>query len=174
MRVISGSLKGKKLAENKFDHIRPTTDKVKQALFTKLQFDIEGARVLDVFCGTGALGIEALSRGAAEVIFVDKNPKSIALTKSNLRALGLNAKTLTADATKILKSFEGEFNLIILDPPYKSGLYSRVLEIIAEKKLLAGDGMIVCEHAKDEKIDFSPFKLIDQKRYGRIMLSYLQ
>lgn len=79
MRIISGKYKGKPLKELKFDHIRPTADKVKQALFTKLQFEIEGARVLDLFCGTGSLGIEALSRGAREVIFIDRNSKVLNL-----------------------------------------------------------------------------------------------
>lgn len=173
MRVISGEQGGKKLLENKFKHIRPTTDKVKQALFTKLQFFVEGKRVLDLFCGTGALGIEALSRGAREVVFVDASAKSSALTKANLKNLGLNAKVVTMEAQKFIKKGCGKFDLILLDPPYKSGLYEEILQKINEEDLLAEEGIIVCEHAKEDEFDYSPFKVFDQKRYGTIMLTYL-
>lgn len=174
MRVITGKYKGKRLAENKFDHIRPTADKVKQALFTKLQFFVEGKRVLDAFCGTGALGIEALSRGASEVVFIDKNPKSIALTKQNLKLIGAQAKVLTGDATKLLGKNWGQFDLILLDPPYQSGLYEPLLGVIANFDLLSDDGIIVCEHFKIGEFDFSPFKIIDEKRYGTKILTFLQ
>lgn len=173
MRVVSGTKKGKRLLENKCSHIRPTTDKVKQALFTKLQFFVEGARVLDLFCGTGALGIEALSRGASEVIFVDSNVKSASLTKANLKNLGLVAKVVTADASKVIKKSWGKFDLILLDPPYKSGLYEPTLKQIYEQQLLNEEGIIVCEHAKEDAFDYSPFKVADEKRYGTIMLTYL-
>lgn len=174
MRVICGTCKGKRLLENKYDHIRPTTDKVKQALFTKLQFFVEGKRVLDAFCGTGALGIEALSRGASEAVFVDKNPKSTAMTKQNLKNLSLQAKVVTGDVCKLLsKNWEG-FDLILLDPPYQSQLYTPVLKQIAKFDLLNDDGIIVCEHFKSGEFDYAPFKVVDEKRYGTIMLTFLQ
>lgn len=173
MRVVAGSKRGKRLLENNFEHIRPTTDKVKQALFTKLQFFVEGKRVLDMFCGTGALGIEALSRGAGEVVFIDKNPKSVYLTKQNLKNMGFEAKVLTADALKILNANWGQFDLILIDPPYKSGLYESALKKIDELGLLAEGGIIVCEHAKGDEFDFSPFIKLDEKRYGNITLLYL-
>lgn len=173
MRVISGEKKGKRLLENNYKHIRPTADKVKQALFTKLQFFVEGARVLDLFCGTGALGIEALSRGASEVIFVDSNVKSASLTKANLKNLGLEAKVVTADASKVIKESWGQFDLILLDPPYKSGLYEPTLKRIYDEHLLAEEGMIVCEHAKEDTFDYAPFKVVDEKRYGTTMLTFL-
>lgn len=174
MRVISGDSKGKKLVDNKFSHIRPTTDKVKQALFTKLQFFIEEKRVLDLFAGTGALGIEALSRKASEVVFVDSNIKSVLLIKQNLKNLGLQAKVIKSDALKFLNQKIGKFDLIILDPPYASKLYEPALEKIAEQDLLEDDGIIVCEHEKNEKIDFSAFTVFDEKRYGNIVLTYLK
>ena len=173
MRVVAGSKKGKHLLENNFSHIRPTTDMVKQALFTKLQFFVEDKRVLDMFCGTGALGIEALSRGAREVVFIDKNPKSVYLTKQNLKNLSLDAKVLTADALKILNANWGQFDLILIDPPYKSGLYKPALEIVDKFDLLAEGGVIVCEHAKSDEFDFSPFVKVDEKKYGDIILLYL-
>ena len=98
MRVDSGIFKGRRLLENKFEHIRPTTDKVRQALFTKLQFFLLNKRVLDLFCGTGALGIEALSRGASEVVFVDKDARSASMTRENLKNLGVKARVIRCAA----------------------------------------------------------------------------
>ena len=172
MRVISGKYRGKPLKELSFDHIRPTADKVKQALFTKLQFEIEGARVLDLFCGTGGLGIEALSRGAKEVIFIDKNPKSVALTKDNLRSVKENAKVYNVSYQKAIEKVEGKFDLILIDPPYKSGVYEDALKLIFEKGILSEGGTIVCEHAKEDEINIDFFEKYDEKRYGTVMLTF--
>lgn len=174
IRVDSGKFKGRRLVENKFDHIRPTTDKVRQALFTKLQFFLPDAKVLDLFCGTGAMGIEALSRGAEEVVFVDKDPRSVTMTKTNLKNLGISAKVFKCDASSFLQSCQERFDLIILDPPYKSGLYEKVLSIIFEKQLLSQDGIVVCEHAKEDAFDYGKFTVFDEKKYGNIVLTYLQ
>ena len=174
MRIISGKFKGKPLKELKYDHIRPTADKVKQALFTKLQFDIPSSRVLDLFCGTGALGIEAISRGASEVVFVDKNPKSVSLTKENLKMIGSNAKVLCMPFDKAIQSLDGQFDFIFVDPPYKSELYETALRLIFEKKLLSENGIIVCEHLKTDKFDYSPFVVYDEKVYGIVMLTFLK
>ncbi len=174
MRVDSGIYKGRRLLENKYDHIRPTTDKVRQALFVKLQFFVPDRKVLDLFCGTGAMGIEAVSRGAEKVVFVDKDPRSVDMTKSNLKNLGINEKVFKCDALTFLEKCDQTFDLIILDPPYKSGLYEKVLLKIFEKNILAQDGIIVCEHAKEDSFDYSPFEVFDEKRYGTIMLTYLK
>lgn len=174
IRIDSGIYKGRRLVENKFDHIRPTTDKVRQALFTKLQFFLPEKKVLDLFCGTGAMGIEALSRGAKQVLFVDKDPRSISMTKENLRNLGISAKVYRCDACLFLQKCEEKFDLIVLDPPYKSGLYEKVLPIIFEKKLLAEEGIIVCEHAKEDSFNYGEFTVFDEKKYGNIILTYLQ
>lgn len=174
MRIISGKFKGKTLLENKFNHIRPTTDKVKQAIFTKLQFEINGSRVLDLFCGTGAIGIEAISRDAEEVIFVDVNEKSVMLTKKNLQAIKSDAKVLKCDADHALNILNGKFDLIFLDPPYKSGLYEKTLKKIYEKDFLTDEGTIICEHSKDDTFDYSPFSVYDEKNYGTITVTYLR
>ena len=173
MRIDSGKFKGRKLLDNKFEHIRPTTDKVRQALFVKLQFFLPGKNVLDLFCGTGAMGIEALSRGAEEVVFVDKDSRSVQMTKTNLKNMGIIAKVAKCDANIFLDKCEKQFNLIILDPPYKSGLYEKVLKKISERNLLTDDGIIVCEHNSLDKFDYSPFNVFDEKKYGNIMLTYL-
>ena len=174
MRVNSGNLKGRKLIENKYDHIRPTTDKVRQALFTKLQFFLQEKKVLDLFCGTGALGIEALSRGASSVLFVDKDFRSVQMTKENLKNLKIDAKVVKCDAVKFVEVCNENYDLILLDPPYKSGLYEKVLPKIYEKNLLNDDGVIVCEHASNDTFDYSPFQVYDEKKYGNITLTFLE
>lgn len=171
MRVDSGIFKGRRLLENKFEHIRPTTDKVRQALFTKLQFFLPNKRVLDLFCGTGALGIEALSRGASEVVFVDKDARSASMARENLKNLGVKAKVIRCDAVRFVESCEEKFDLIILDPPYKSGLYEKIVPKLFP--LLEEDGIIVCEHDKKDVFNYSPFVIYDEKRYGNTVLTYL-
>ena len=171
MRVDSGIFKGRRLLENKFEHIRPTTDKVRQALFTKLQFFLPNKRVLDLFCGTGALGIEALSRGASEVVFVDKDARSASMARENLKNLGVKAKVIRSDAVRFVESCEERFDLIILDPPYKSGLYEKIVPKLFP--LLEEDGIIVCEHDKKDVFNYSPFVIYDEKRYGNTVLTYL-
>ncbi len=175
MKVCSGKYGGRKLADNKYEHIRPTADIVKQAIFNRLTDEIVGAQVLDLFCGTGALGIEALSRGAKEVVFADKDKRSLMLTTANLKSLNIHAKTINADfeiATKYLKG--QKFDIILLDPPYKSGLYEKALAKIIEYDLLNNDGVVVCEQDKNTEIDFSPFYVEAEKRYGIKIVSYLR
>ncbi len=174
MRVDSGKYKGRRLLENKYDHIRPTTDKVRQALFVKLQFFLPDKNVLDLFCGTGAMGIEALSRGAGKVVFVDKDYRSVNMTKENLKNLGIDQKVFKCDAVTFLMQCKENFDLIILDPPYKSGLYEKVLPIIYDKKLVSTDGIVVCEHASGDEFNYGNFQVFDEKKYGNITLTYLK
>ena len=176
MRVTAGKYKGRKLIDRPFEHIRPTADMVKQAVFNKLAFDISGAKVLDLFCGTGALGIEALSRGAEKVVMADLNPKSVALTKDNLKLLSnpSNAQVVLGDYKKVLDKLQTEkFDIIILDPPYKSGVYEDCLKRINEFDMLADEGIIVCEHNKDDKFDYSLFNVESEKVYGIKGVTYL-
>ncbi len=175
MKVTSGKFGGRKLVENKFEHIRPTADIVKQAIFNKLTDILPGAKVLDLFCGTGALGIEALSRGAQDVVFVDKDKRSMTLTMTNLQNLKIEAKTINADFEIALKHLKGQkFDIIILDPPYQGGLYEKALRKISEYDLLSTEGVIVCEHDKNVKIDFMPYEIECEKNYGIKVVSYLR
>ena len=123
MRVITGTARGRRLKELQGMETRPTTDKVKESLFSIIQFDIEGRRVLDLFAGTGQLGIEALSRGAAEAVFVDRRPDAVRLVQENLALCGFTdrARVKSGDALTYLKSGE-KFDLIFLDPPYAADL----------------------------------------------------
>ncbi len=173
MRVTSGIYKGRQLKNLQYQHLRATADIVKQAMFNKLGQRIIGARVLDLFCGTGALGIEAVSRGASEVVFVDKDYRSVSLTKDNLKTLGIEARVIKAPFEKALNALAGEqFDIIILDPPYQNGFYKPAIDMIQKLDLLAEDGIIVCEHDKTIKLDVTNFNFIDGKLYGIKQLSY--
>lgn len=175
MKVITGKFGGRKLLDNKYEHIRPTADMVKQAVFNKLVDRIIGAKVLDLFCGTGALGIEAISRGAGEVIFVDKDKRSISLTEQNLKNLGIKSRTICQDYESALNLFVGQkFDIILLDPPYKSGFYEKALKLIKDNNLLSDDGIVVCEHNRDITIDFIGYELLDERKYGIKKVSYLR
>ena len=175
MRVTTGKLGGRKLLDNPYEHIRPTADIVKQSIFNRLMDITPDAVVLDLFCGTGALGIEAISRGAKEVVFADKDPRSVKLTQNNLKNLGISAKVMTADFNVALKALKGKkFDLIILDPPYMSGVYEKALSLINEYELLNQDGVIICEHEKSVKIDFAPFEVEIEKKYGIKIVTYLK
>ena len=173
MRVISGKYRGKVLKSPQTTNVRPTGDKVKQALFTKLQFFIPGKVVLDLFCGSGSLGIEAISHGAKCVYFVDKDRRSVVLTKQNLIGITEDYNVFNCDYSVALNKFEQKFDLILLDPPYASGVYDNALSIIFERGLLAEEGIIVCEHPNGLEINTN-FEIYDQKRYGTVTLSYLK
>ena len=173
MRVVAGKYRGRALKSPTSANIRPTGDKVKQALFTKLQFFVGGWVVLDLFCGSGALGIEAISHGADFVYFVDKDRRSISLTKENLKGITEDYKILNCDYIVALDKIDKKVDLIIVDPPYASGVYDNVLKLVKEKNLLNKDGIIVCEHPNNMEIN-SEFEIFDQKRYGTVTLSYLR
>ena len=142
MRVITGTCRGRRLLEPVGRDVRPTTDQVKEAMFNIIQFDVEGRKVLDLFAGTGQLGIEALSSGAADCLFVDSAKDSVRLVQENLRRCGLAARVLQCDALGILKSGE-KFDLIFLDPPYGSGLEAKAIETVKEFDILSRGGIMV-------------------------------
>ncbi len=153
---------------------RPTTDKVKEGLFSVIQFDIEGRRVLDLFAGTGQLGIEALSRGAASAVFVEKRPDALRLIRENLQVCDLaeNARVHAGDALAYLQSGE-KFDLIFLDPPYASDLLEQALERIMAFDICRAHGIIVAESAADKELPpaQAPYRLYREYRYGKIRLT---
>ena len=148
MRVISGIVGGRKLKSPDGEAVRPTTDHVKEAIFNILQFDLEGRRVLDLFGGSGQMGIEALSRGARESVFTDNNRSSIALIRENLKRCGLSGKVLQTDALSFLSRGE-KFDVIFVDPPYDSGLYAPVLQRINAVDNLTEGGIIDAEARRE-------------------------
>lgn len=148
MRVITGSARGRRLKTPSNYEIRPTADSVKEAVFNILQFDIEGRRVLDLFAGTGQLGIECLSRGAAEAVFVDKSREAVRIVRENLKNCGLSAAVFQEDALSFLRH-GGNFDLIFVDPPYDALLYEPVLKTINLVDILSDGGIIICEARRE-------------------------
>ena len=172
MRVITGSARGRKLKEPVGRDIRPTTDKVKESLFNIVQFDIEGRRVLDMFAGTGQLGIEALSRGAREAVFLDEDSRAVRLVRENLAACGLEGRVLQGDAIGLLRAL-GTFDVIFIDPPYDAGLAVRALEEIKKIDILSDGGIIVCETRQETELPMldKPYFKGREYRYGKVKLT---
>ena len=174
MRVITGTARGRRLKELEGMETRPTTGKVKESLFSIIQFDIEGRRVLDLFAGTGQLGIEALSRGAREAVFIDRRADAVKLIRENLAVCDLTdrAYVKNGDSMAYLKSGE-KFDLIFLDPPYASGLLEQALEQIAMFDICREHGIIVAESAADKELPTlaAPYSLYREYKYGKIKLT---
>ena len=175
MRVITGSARGRRLKELEGMETRPTTDRVKEGLFSALQFDIEGRRVLDLFAGTGQLGIECLSRGAASAVFVDRRADAVKLIRENLRLTELEdrARVVAGDSMEYLKSIREPFDIIFLDPPYAAGLLEPAIAHIAKFDILAPHGIIAAEHPADRVLQAlaPPYRVHRTYRYGKIALT---
>ncbi len=172
MRVITGTARGRRLKTPENYDIRPTTDNVKESVFNIIQFDIEGRRVLDLFAGTGQLGIECLSRGAAEAVFIDENTAAVKIVKENLKTCGFTAAVLQQDALSYLRHC-GKFDLIFVDPPYDSGLYESVLETINSVDILSDGGIILCESRREKSLPDmrAPYRKKKEYNYGRVKLT---
>lgn len=149
MKVITGSLRGRNILTLDGESTRPTTQRVKEALFSAIQFDIEGRRVLDAFAGSGQLGIEAISRGAAECVFIDSGREAAQIVRQNVSNMGISGtcQVLCQDSLAFLQTTREKFDLIFLDPPYHSGLLLPAME--AAQKLLNNGGILVCESDRD-------------------------
>lgn len=178
MRIIAGKHRGRILKDLKHSGTRPTSDRVREALFSSIQNDIRGGVVLDLFSGTGALGLEALSRGSYKVYCVDNNIKSFDLIKQNNNFLKESANILHQDFKTALTNFVKEkirFNVIFLDPPYASVLAEEAMTIIATNKMLLDNGVIVFEHDKEKLGVEIPkgLRAYSQKKYGIVYLTYI-
>lgn len=175
MRVIAGDYKGRKLETPIDNKVRPTTDKVKEAMFSILMHDVDGAVVCDMFAGTGGLGLEALSRGADKCYFIDQSNASIRLIKSNIATCKAEdySVVLQGDFSRALKRIREKVNVFIIDPPYGDGIEIKAMEKIAENDLLAEDGVIVVEHQKRDELpeEIAGFSKIKEKVYGKVVLS---
>ena len=165
MRVITGSARGKRLKTLDGLEVRPTSDKVKEAVFSIIQFDVPGASVLDLFSGSGQLGIEALSRGAKSCVFVDRSRQSVECSRENIESCGFTeqSKTVNADVLEFLKR-PGEYDIILLDPPYRQGLIEKALPLLGER--LAQGGIIVCEHEGELVLPEKIGSLVKKKDYS--------
>lgn len=169
MRVITGSARGKILATLEGDDVRPTTDRVKEALFSIIQFEIEGRKVLDLFGGCGQLAIEALSRGAKSAVIVDSSKKSIDVIKKNLVATDFlhNAVVVNCDATVFLSSKLEKYDIAFLDPPYSTGVLEKALEVLPS--VMNETGVIICEAPFTDELPqkVGNFELFKKYRYGK-------
>lgn len=171
MRIISGIYKGRRLTSFKADHIRPTTDRVKETLFNKLTGVIDGARVLDLFSGTGNLAIECISRGAAHVDIVESHRKSLEIIRENLALLKIKEgyKIFPIDAFSYIKKYEGPgYDLVIADPPFTRSWAHELAEAIGQSALLAPEGLFVMEAASKERLDetYPGLNRLDTREFG--------
>ena len=167
MRIISGKYKGRYITGFDIDGTRPTMDRVKESLFGMIQDYISDSSCLDLFAGSGSLGIEALSCGAKECYFVDNNINIINIIKKNINTIE-NAFIIKKDFKNALKEFSNQnktFDVIFLDPPYKLNLINPAINIILENNLLKDNGIIICEY-ETEEFDIKSFKLLKEKKYG--------
>ena len=173
MRVIAGKYRGRVLAGFRGDAIRPTSDRVKESLFAILTPRLAGARVLDLFCGSGALGIEALSRGARAAVFNDLSRESLALCKKNLAALGIEAETTLRDFRAALLGATGKFEIIFSDPPYRERYTEEILRIVRERDLLREGGCVVTESEREEEAP-EGWVRADLRSYGRTKIAIFE
>lgn len=179
MRVIGGQFRSRVLAEFAGENVRPTSDRAREALFNILSLKIYGARVLDLFAGSGALGIESLSRGAKEVVFNDLSKDSVAIVKKNLTTLkiavnGEQAKVTQSDYLSCLDMARGQFDLIFIDPPYRFDYGEKALYKIAERGLLSENGIAVYERDVLFTGEIAGLEKYDERKYGKAYLTFFK
>ena len=180
MRIISGKYKGRVLSSFQADHIRPTMDRVKETLFNKWMHHVDSAFVLDMFAGTGSLGIEALSRGAAHVDFVEKNTQSLQIISKNIDMLKISKDEYSIfkkDAVQFLQTYAGTpYSLIVIDPPFTEKMAHQVMQALDASRCYDESTLIAIESIKQERIDAEYLQLIryDFKDYGDKILSFFQ
>ena len=175
MRVITGKARGIQLKTPSGMLTRPTADRVKEALFSIINFDIPGAKVLDLFGGTGQLGIEALSRGAANAVFVDASEDSSKLIRENLKRTKLekDAKVIRSDYLDYLNRCREQYNIIFLDPPYAEVFLENAIKRITEIDILQSDGIIIAERPLGKELpwEFEGFTRSKDYKYGKVLLT---
>lgn len=174
MRVITGLARGRRLETLQgTDLVRPTSDRVKEGMFSSIQFDLTEKAVLDLFSGSGQLGIEAISRGAGRAVFVDSSRESLAVTKRNIELCGFSSKArvINSESIAYLRRCVDRFDYIFIDPPYNSGLCQKALELCAE--LLNENGMVFCETAFKEEMPENPKGLTINRiyKYSKIKIT---
>jgi len=181
LRIIGGDLKGRRIVTVRGSMTRPTADRLREAIFNILYTRVQGSVVLDVFAGTGAMGIEALSRGAEYAVFVDNNKNASSVIKKNITSCEIEDKTtiIKRDALKRLdwiKSIKPWFNIVFMDPPYNRNFIKPSLESLVKSQLLKQKAYIIIEHSYSEIIseEIKAFTTIDQRKYGKSMVTFLQ
>ena len=172
MKVISGTLKGRKIEGYNIDGTRPTMDRVKESLFATIQNNIKDSTVLDLFAGSGQLGIEAISNGAKTCYFIDNNKEVIKILNNNISNLNIkqSSKVILSDWKKSLNDFSNQnikFDLIFVDPPYNYDVYEKILDKVSTLNLLNKEGLIILEHSNLKlKDSYNNLTLYKEKKYG--------
>jgi len=185
MRVIGGKFKGLKLMPPNDLGIRPTSDRLKEALFSileskKYNINIHNSSVIDICSGTGALGIEALSRGAKEVCFIDKDIKSIRIIQKNTSKLNINhedkifIKIIKDEVTKALQKIDSIYDIVLIDPPYNTNIINETLQDLKNYNLIKTHSYIFAESSNAEIFDFNGYEILDTKKYGKSKLTILK
>ncbi len=173
MRVITGSARGRKRRTLEGRDVRPTTDMVKEAMFSIIQFDIEGRKVLDLFAGCGQLGIEAVSRGAVSATFVDKSRQSVDVINENVKAVGFSAesKVVNKDYSAFLSGCADKYDIVFLDPPYATGLLQDAISKLG--RVLKDTSTDFCEHPFGETVPETAgdLPLYRQYKYGKLAVT---
>lgn len=167
MRIIGGKHRGRVLKEFAGHDIRPTSDRSREALFNIFSSQILGCKFLDLFAGTGAVGLEALSRGAEKVVFTDTSFKAVDLIKQNLQMFKENGQVVLVDGISYLNKTLSAFDFIFIDPPYKTDLGERALQIIDQNGVLLGGGYAVFESDSERKFEFKTLNYISTRKYGK-------
>ncbi len=180
LRIIAGDLKGRKLKTVRGTKTRPTANRTREAIFTILAPQFVGCRVLDLFAGNGAFGIEALSRGAESAVFIDIDPDSIAILTTNLKTLSLERQTKIIRWNMLrdlncLKSLPTPFELVFMDPPYRRNMIAPALQNLHRSQSLASGTRVVVEHSYREPVVFGrlPFEIADRRQYGKTLVTIL-
>lgn len=178
MKIIAGQAKGRKLKTLEGRKIRPTSGRVKEALFNILSTIVVGKEILDLFAGTGSLGLEALSRGASGATFVDKDKDAFKILCSNIKLLEFEerSKTFFMDAFRAVKKFGREkkkYDIIFIDPPYGNNLYEKILIGLIDEEIVSKDGMIIVEHPSSKKLkdNYKCFIKVKSQKYGNTLIS---
>ncbi|MDD6920283.1 MAG: 16S rRNA (guanine(966)-N(2))-methyltransferase RsmD [Eubacteriales bacterium] len=178
MRVITGKYRGRRLESPWNDETRPTSDKVKEALFSILQMDIDGAVFCDVFAGSGGIGIEALSRGAQECYFIEASNEACKLLSGNIKKCEIEEpyQVLKGDFRAGLNRIGKKIDILFMDPPYENDLEIEALEIIASEEIMSENGIIVVEHSNHTVLpeEIGRFSKYKSKKYGKIALSFYE
>lgn len=180
IRIIGGELKGRKLVTVRGLETRPTADRVRESIFNILGNHVQGTRILDLYAGTGAMGIEALSRGAESVLFADDHKAALTALKKNIKACSLENRANTIkwniiNNLDIIRSYRPAFNLVFLDPPYNKNMIQPTLSNLGKSRCLENGSRLVLEHSPLESISEKRvgFKITDQRRYGKTLVSFL-
>ncbi|MBR2043533.1 MAG: 16S rRNA (guanine(966)-N(2))-methyltransferase RsmD [Clostridia bacterium] len=173
MRVITGSARNKRLCTLPGNDVRPTTEKVKEAVFSAIQFELENSKVLDLFAGCGQMGIEALSRGADSAVFCDNSKASVDVINQNLQTCSLSdkARVVRSDYTTFLATSKEKFDICFLDPPYYAGYYENVMSML--DGVMKDGGKVLCEHPDSVilKDNYGSLKRVKDYRFSKIIVS---